>query len=107
MNIQSFLKTNALAIMALIFAGSLMSFKLAENNTADQNFYYISEDMTEGAFHDVNNWTSAESGSTGCVTSGERPCRVIVPDGSSLSTVLGSKTNAQVLDISIQRKLEP
>ena len=61
MNIQSFLKTNALAIMALIFAGSLMSFKLAENNTADQNFYYISEDMSEGAFHDVNNWTSAES----------------------------------------------
>ena len=107
MKMQSFLKTNALAIMALIFAGSLMSFKLAENNTEDQNFYYISEDMSEGAFHDVNNWTSAESGSTGCVTSGERPCRVIVPDGSSLSTVLGSKTNAQVLDISIQRKLEP
>ena len=50
--------------------------------------------MSEGAFHDVNNWTSAESGSTGCVTSGERPCKVIVPDGSSLSTVLGSKTKA-------------
>ena len=59
------------------------------------------------AFHNVNNWTTAESGSAGCVTSGERPCKVIVPDGSSLSTVLGSKTNAQVLDISIQRKLEP
>ena len=107
MKMQTFLKTNALAIMALLFAGSIMSFKIAEDKAADQNFYYISEDMSEGAFHDVNNWTSAESGSTGCVTSGERPCKVIVPDGSSLSTVLGSKTNAQVLDISIQRKLEP
>ena len=107
MKMKTFLKTNALAIMALLFAGSIMSFKIAEDKAADQNFYYISEDMSEGAFHDVNNWTRAESGSTGCVTSGERPCKVIVADGSSLSTVLGSKTNAQVLDISIQRKLEP
>ena len=76
MNIQSFLKTNALAIMALIFAGSLMSFKLAENNTADQNFYYISEDMSAGAFHDVNNWTSAES------------CLVVLRIGESLPVIL-------------------
>ena len=61
MKMKTFLKTNALAIMALLFAGSIMSFKIAEDNAADQNFYYISEDMSEGAFHDVNNWTSAES----------------------------------------------
>lgn len=107
MKIKQFLKTNAIAIVAIFFTVATMSFKMAENKAADQNFYYISEDMNEGAFHNVSNWTTAESGSTGCVTSGERPCKVIVPDGSSLSTVLGSKTNAQVLDISIQRKLEP
>ena len=61
MKMKTFLKTNALAIMALLFAGSIMSFKIAEDKAADQNFYYISEDMSEGAFHDVNNWTSAES----------------------------------------------
>lgn len=107
MKMKTFLKTNALAIMALLFAGSIMSFKIAEDKAADQNFYYISEDMSEGAFHNVNNWTTNESGSTGCVTSGERPCKVVVPDGNTLSSVLGTKTNAQVLDISIQRKLEP
>lgn len=111
MKIKQFLKTNLVAIAALLFTVSIMSFKLAESKladkAADQNFYYISEDMSEGAFHTVGNWTTSEGGSAGCVTSGARPCKVIVPDGSSLSSVLGSKTNAQVLAISIQRKLEP
>ena len=29
-----------------------------------------------------------------------RPCKVTVPEGSTLSSVLGSKTNSQVLAIS-------
>jgi hypothetical protein len=106
MKMKTFLKTNALAIMALLFAGSIMSFKIAEDKAADQNFYYISEDMSEGAFHDVNNWTTANRKHRMCTT-GERPCKVVVSDGNTLSSVLGTKTNAQVLDISIQRKLEP
>ena len=76
MKMKTFLKTNALAIMALLFAGSIMSFKIAEDKAADQNFYYISEDMSEGAFHDVNNWTSAES------------CLVVLRIGESLPVIL-------------------
>lgn len=107
MKFNQFLKINAVAIAAVMFTGAVMSFKMAEKKAADQTFYYISEDMNEGAFHTTANWTNSAGGSAGCVTSGDRPCKVIVPEGSSLSSVLASKTNAQVLTIAVQRKLAP
>ncbi|OPB71135.1 hypothetical protein [Elizabethkingia meningoseptica] len=107
MRFNQILKANAVAIAAVIFSGAVMSFKVMEKKAADQTFYYISEDMNEGAFHNTANWTNSASGSAGCVTSGDRPCKVIVPEGSSLSSVLGSKTNSQVLGIAVQRKLAP
>ncbi|MBF8457240.1 hypothetical protein IV494_08595 [Kaistella sp. G5-32] len=102
-----FLKINFMLVVALLTAGITMSFKLAEKNSADTAYYYISEDMSEGSFHNVNNWTTASSGGADCVTTGDRPCKVIVPENSSLGSVLGSKNNSQVLAISVNRKLEP
>ena len=107
MKLIQFLKVNALAIAAVIVAGTTMSFKMAEKRNAPQTFYYNSTDTNPGDFHMVSNWSTTDNPEDPCFTKGERPCKVIVPDGSTLSTVLGSKTNAQVLAIAIDRKATP
>lgn len=105
-------------VVVLITAGITLSFKMVENradNTAkmvenradDTPYYYISEDMSEGAFHNVSNWTSSSGGGVGCVTTGVRPCQVIVPESSTLGDVLGTKLNSEVLAISNNRKSAP
>lgn len=99
MKIKQFFKTNALAIAAIIFAGTTMSFKLAERKAAPQDFYYNSNDISANAFHNVANWNTTMPAD--CSTEEPvRPCKVTVPEGSTLSSVLGSKTNSQVLAIS-------
>lgn len=104
----TFLRRHFLVAIALLTAGVTMSFKMAEKEKVDDTaYFYISEDMNEGAFHDVDNWTTLISGEVGCITSGERPCRVNVPANSTLGDVLGSKNNEEVLDISVNRKLAP
>ncbi|OWK72890.1 hypothetical protein CBW16_11615 [Flavobacteriaceae bacterium JJC] len=92
---------------ALLTAGITMSYKVAEKKANDTAYFYNSDDMSEGAFHNVSNWTTSTSAGIGCVTSGVRPCKVIVPENSSLSDVLGSKDNEEVLDISVNRKSAP
>lgn len=92
---------------AILTAGVTMSFKMAESKAADTAYYYNSEDMSEGAFHNVSNWTTSSSAGIGCVTSGFRPCRVNVPENSTLGDVLGSKDNEEVLNISVNRKSAP
>lgn len=98
----------AVAVFCTAAIGA-MSFKKSDGyHSAEQIFYYNSNNMSEGAFHTVANWTSnATTGSVGCQDSGERPCKVIVPSGSNLSTVLASKSNADVLAIAIDRKAAP
>lgn len=107
-----FLKLNAIALVALLGVISLMSFgqkeKGNEKVAEDTTYFYNSEEMDEFDFRETGHWTTNELiGSVGCQTSGARPCKVIVPEGYSLSDVLGSKNNAQVLDISVNRKLAP
>ncbi|MDV4042954.1 hypothetical protein CMT37_08955 [Elizabethkingia anophelis] len=107
MKLNSLLKTNAIAIAAIMFAGTAMSFKIAEKNAADQTFYYVSENMSEGSFHNAGNWNTSNSDNINCSTTRVRPCKITVPEGSTLSDVLGSKTNDQVLDISEGYKPAP
>ena len=108
MNTFKFLQSHFLVAIALLTAGVTMSFKMAEKESVDDTaYYYISEDMSEGAFHNVNNWTTSTSGGIGCVTTGDRPCRVNVPEDSSIGAVLGSKNNLQGLGISVNKKLAP
>ncbi|AQX10254.1 MULTISPECIES: hypothetical protein [Elizabethkingia] len=102
MKLQQFLKSNAIAIVAAITIGTTMSFKLA-GSPEGQDFYYDNESLSEGAFQNANNWTT-QNKSTECVIKGERPCKITVPEGSSLERIIGSKSNIQVLEISKGRK---
>ena len=97
MKFNQLLKINAVAIAAIMFTGTLMSFKIAEKKTAVSQFYYNSTDISEGAFSNVSNW--AEGTSPSCLTSGNKPCSMIVPDGSDLEDVISGLTNEQVLAI--------
>lgn len=97
MKLNQFLKINVVAIAAIMFTGSVMSFKIIEKKTADQQFYYNSTDVSEGAFSDVNNWQEGISPS--CIVSGDRPCKMIVPEGDNLNSQIGGLTNSQVLAI--------
>ncbi|WP_066439299.1 hypothetical protein [Chryseobacterium sp. CCH4-E10] len=97
MKINQFLKINAVAIAAIMFTGALMSFKIVEKKAAETQYYYNSSDVTEGSFSDVNKWAIGTSPS--CLTSGDRPCKMIVPEGDSLEDQIGGLTNAQVLAI--------
>lgn len=100
---------NVSVAVAVFFTAAIgaMSFKKTVKNADDITYYYNSNNMSEGSFHNVSNWTTASSGAEGCVSEGVRPCRVIVPEGSTLNAELGSKTNAQVLAIAIDRKAAP
>lgn len=96
------LKTNLVAIAAILLAGATMSFKVIEKSFADTTYYYNSTDVSAGAFANTAHWstTNAEP----CEQDGDRPCKVNVPQGSSLSATLAGKNNSQVLAISIDRK---
>ena len=91
------IKTHFMLAAALLTAGVTMSFKVAEENAAETVYYYNSNDVSEGAFATVGNWSSSISPS--CLTSGNRPCKMTVPEGTSLSDQIGGKTNDEVLDI--------
>lgn len=101
MKLNSFLKTHAVAIAAVLFAGGVMSFKTMEKKAAT-TYFYNSSDTSDNAFSDVSHWGTTNSET--CITGGERPCRIVVPDGQTLSSMLSGKNNDQVLDIALQRK---
>lgn len=93
-----FLQNHFLLAAALLTAGITMSFKMAENNKADTIYTFNSSDLSEGSFAKTANWMVGSS-TTGCLTSGNRPCNIVVPSGSSLSSEIGGLTNSQVLAI--------
>lgn len=98
MKFNQFLKINAVAIAAVMFTGSVMSFKILEKKTAAQQFYYNSPDTSAGAFSQESNWSIVEE-NVSCLTNGNKPCTITVPDGQDLVDVIGGMTNAQVLAI--------
>lgn len=84
-----------------------MSFKMADNEKAGTVHYYDSNSMIPGAFSNVANWTTTNPNEE-CVTiRDERPCKITVPENSTLSGLLTGKNNSQVLDISEGFQLEP
>lgn len=97
----SFFKRHFLVAIALLTAGVTMSFKMAEKDAAT-TYFYNSSDISANAFAEVSHWatTNAES----CLTEGDRPCRIVVQDGQTLSSMLSGKNNDQVLAIAVQRK---
>ncbi|WP_379964473.1 hypothetical protein [Epilithonimonas sp. UC225_85] len=97
MKINQFLKINAVAIAAVMFTGATMSFKIIEKKAADQQFYYNSTDTSAGAFSQESNW--AVGAGSSCLTTGNKPCTITVPEGQDLVDVIGGMTNSQVLAI--------
>ncbi|WP_312362416.1 hypothetical protein [Sphingobacterium sp.] len=93
------LKTNLFAVVAIAIAAVTMSFKLANNSTT---YHYVSNSTAPGAFATPTNWEEGESDV--CATTGNKPCEIEVPEGSSLSAELAGKNNAQVLAINPSSK---
>lgn len=102
MKFNQFLKINAVAIAAIMFTGALMSFKIAEKKAAPMQYFYNSSSVAAGAFSNVSNW--AEGAGSGCVTTGNKPCKITVPEGQDLIDVIGGLTNGEVLDINPTEK---
>lgn len=86
---------------ALLTAGVTMSFKVAEKKAAtDIVYHYIGTDMNPGSFRNTANWSTTNN-SVGCVSEEPQlPCKITLPENVSLSSVLGSKDNSEVLAIS-------
>jgi|SRR5690606_8387607 len=93
------LKMNLFAVVALAIAAITMSFKLTNDSVT---YHYVSNSTAPGAFATVSNWTEGQSEE--CQTTGNKPCEIEVPEGSSLSAELSGKTNAQVLAINPNSK---
>ncbi|AZI66610.1 hypothetical protein EIB71_02455 [Kaistella daneshvariae] len=95
-----FLRTHFLLAAALVIAGITMSFTMTKSENSPTVYHYTSSSMAPGAFSTVGNWTVGDS-NDGCLSSRDvRPCKIIVPEGSTLSSVLAGKNNSEVLDIS-------
>lgn len=87
------LKVNLLMVAALAIGAVTMSFKMTDDSTV---YHYTSNSTAAGAFANVSNWAEGDGD---CGTTGNKPCEIEVPDGSSLSDIIAGKTNAQVLSI--------
>jgi hypothetical protein len=88
MKMKTFLKTNALAIMALLFAGSIMSFKIAEDNAILQPISIIAK-MYLQELLPIPHWQTTNASE--CENEGERPCSIVVPEGQTLNSILSGK----------------
>lgn len=102
MKLNSFLKTHAVAIAAVLFAGSVMSFKTMEKKAAT-TYFYNSTSTAPGAFATEGNWGTANNLES-CLSSGNRPCRIIVEEDETLHDKINGKINSVVLAMSVDRK---
>lgn len=100
MKTVTYLKASFLTVIMLLTISFMMSYK----NKTDENvkvatiYTYNSADKSEGDFAKTANWMSV-SIAPGCAPTGDRPCNITVPAGSSLAAEIGGLTNAQVLAI--------
>ena len=93
-----FLKVNLIAIVALIFASSIMSFNSHEKKTEGEYHYYNNSSLS--SFNTLTKW-SLVNDSENCISGGERPCKIFVAEGQTLNDVIGGKT-----DLFIMQKAE-
>ena len=94
----SFLRTNAMLVVALLTAGITMSFQMAEKEVVDTIYTYNSSSTLPGAFANTGNWIAVTS-SPSCEIEGERPCNIVVPAGTTLAAQIAGMTNSEVLDL--------
>lgn len=108
MKIIHSLKANILQIAGLLAVILTLSFtfvpskseKFDKVETVNTVYFYASNNMGAGAFADPSHWKTTNANGN-CVSPDPiRPCKITVPAGSSLSSVLSGKNNADVLDMS-------
>ena len=95
-----FLKIHFMLAAALLTAGITMSFKTETSKKAATVYHYDSTSMAPGAFSTVANWAVGNPVENCATPRDVRPCKITVPEGSTLSSILAGKNNSQVLDIS-------
>ncbi len=98
MKTRSFLRNNFMGVAAMLMVIITMSFTMTGNKNAVTEYEYDSASTMNGAFGNTANWKVATS-SPACELTGDRPCRIVVPAGSTLASQIGGKTNSQVLAI--------
>ncbi len=100
----------AVAVFCTAAIGA-MSFKKGGDKAvkADTTYFYISSDMSAGAFAtpDSAHWSITNSNGECGEPDPIRPCKITVPAGSTLSSVLSGKDNDAVLAISEGYKSAP
>ena len=104
-----FLNTHFLLAIVLLTAGVMLSFTMADKEVvvkASTIYHYVSDDMSAGAFSNVSNWSTVDD-EVACGSERFRPCAVTIQEGSTLTAVLGTKTNTEVLNISEGYKPAP
>lgn len=104
-----FLNTHFLLAIVLLTAGVMLSFTMADKEVvvkASTIYHYVSDDMSPGAFSNVSNWSTIDD-EVACGSERFRPCAVTIQEGSTLTAVLGTKTNTEVLNISEGYKPAP
>lgn len=95
----SFLRTNAMLVVALLTAGITMSFQMAEKEVVDTIYTYNSSSTVEGEFAKSSNWIMVVQTPPTCDVSGNRPCNITVPAGLTLDSQISDLSNSQVLAI--------
>ena len=117
MKIIHSLKANILQIAGLLAVVLTLSFTFAPGKTekrdnadkvetVDTVYFYASDDMGIGAFAEPSHWSTTNSKGNCVSPEPIRPCKITVPTGSSLSSVLSGKDNDGVLAISDGYKTE-
>ena len=112
------LKANILQIAGLLAVVLTLSFTFAPGKSEKRNnpdkvesvatvYFYTSNDMSVGAFADPSHWNTINDNGECGELQPVRPCKITVPAGSSLSSVLSGKDNTGVLAISEGYKGEP
>ena len=89
-----FLKINLVAIVAIVFASTVMSFNTHEKKI-DGNYHYYNS-AAVSSFNTLSKW-NVMNNSENCIAGGERPCKVFVPEGQTLTDVIGGKTDQYIL----------
>ena len=109
------LKANILQIAGLLAVLLTLSFtfapgkseKVEKVETVNTVYFYTSNDMGTGAFADPSHWSTTNANGECGEPDPVRPCKITVPAGSTLSSVLSGKNNNAVLAISEGYKSNP
>jgi len=97
------MKKLRIAVAALVIAaGSFATFAFTNANTGEtkaQNFRYVGNDTSPGAFADINNWEPGSSTDPTCGLDDKKPCQHSAIDETDLAAQLSGLSNTAVLNM--------